>query len=246
MRKGIVLTVLLLASGLALSQESIQADRPDQTETPVLVPAGMVQIETGFLYEKPSSGNSVMLLPTILTKYGVNDRFELRLVTEFQIEDNNGMRSSGLAPVVAGFKVKLAEENGIIPQTSFIGHLQFPNLASPEFAALHLAPAFRFVMQHTLNDRIGLSYNLGAEWDGESPGAIYLYTLSSGIGLTDKLGMYLEFFGFAPEVSQAAHSFDTGFTYLLNNDMMLDISGGFALNEYAPDYFASIGFSFRI
>ncbi|MBF6609373.1 MAG: transporter, partial [Flavobacterium sp.] len=35
-------------------------------------------------------------------------------------------------------------------------------------------------------------------------------------------------------------------TYLLSNDFMLDVSGGFGLTDNAPDYFMALGFSFRI
>ena len=244
--------ITLLLSTTAFSQadslklDPIAADRPDQTETPAIVPKGMFQFETGLLYEKTTLNTEQYLLPTLLSKYGVNEFFELRLITEVQSNNDNGVVTAGLAPVLAGFKVRISQEKGIIPATSFIGHVQFPKVASHDFAASHLAPEFRFVMQHTLNEKMSFSYNLGAEWDGETAEATYIYTVSTGIGLSNKLGMYFEFFGFAPELHTAAHSFDSGFTYLLSNDAMLDISGGIGLNDIAPDYFLAVGFSFRI
>src|SRR5690606_5007127 len=98
------------------------------------------------------------------------------------------------------------------------------------------APEFRFVMQHTLSDKVSFSYNLGAEWDGEVPDATFIYTVATGIELTHSLGMFLELYGFAPENDRAAHNFDAGLTYLLSNDFMLDVSGGFGLTDNAPDY----------
>lgn len=35
--------------------EPIQTDRPDQTETPSLTPKGMLQVETGFSFQKMMS-----------------------------------------------------------------------------------------------------------------------------------------------------------------------------------------------
>ena len=43
---------LQTAFGIAQEKEPIQADRPDQTETPAIVPRGMFQVETGFTFQK--------------------------------------------------------------------------------------------------------------------------------------------------------------------------------------------------
>src|SRR5690606_7422424 len=147
----IILFLLLNFAGQTFAQEPtqsepIQADRPDQTETPAIVPAGMFQVETGISYEKTDAGTESSLLPTILWKYGVNESFELRLITEYERTKISDNASDGFAPVLVGFKARLLTEKGIIPQTSFIGHLQFPNLASANRKASFIAPEFRFVM----------------------------------------------------------------------------------------------------
>lgn len=223
----------------------IATDRPDQTETPFLVPKGMFQMENGFSYEKDANGNS-WVIPSSLLKYAVSDNFELRLIMEYASEESDGTKSSGLNPVRVGMKVKICEEDGIIPKTSLIGHMLIPDLASPDFKAESYAPEFRFTMQHSLSDKISLGYNLGAEWDGFTPDATFIYTITTGFSLSAKWGAYTEVYGFAPESDVAQHSFDGGLTYLLSNDAMLDFSSGFGLTENAPDYFVALGFSFRM
>ena len=101
-------------------------------------------------------------------------------------------------------------------------------------------------MQHTLSDKISLGYNLGAEWDGETPEPTFIYTLTSGFALSEKTGFFIELYGFAPQQDKAEHRFDGGFTYLVTNDLMLDASAGFGITDNAPDYFTAIGFSFRL
>ena len=76
--------------------------------------------------------------------------------------------------------------------------------------------------------------------------AYFIYTITSAIGLTAAWGAYIELFGFAPQFNQAEHSIDGGFTYLINNNCLADLSIGFGLTSNAPDYFLSAGFSFRI
>lgn len=101
-------------------------------------------------------------------------------------------------------------------------------------------------MQHTLTDKISFSYNLGAEWDGFTAQPIFLYTASGGYAISDKLGTFIEIFGFAPQENTANHSADAGFTYLISDNFMVDLSGGLGITSNAPNHFVSVGFSFRL
>lgn len=244
-------TAALLCTAFAFCQEQetenvpISTDRPDQTETADLVPKGMFQMENGFSYEQADASTSEMITPSTLIKYGINDNFELRLIVEYSTVDTDMTSASGFKPILLGFKVKVAEEYGIIPKTSFIGHLSIPKLATKEFQNEFYAPEFRFVMQNTLSDRFKLGYNLGAEWDGDTAEPSFIYTLSLAFGLTDKFGAFVESYGFAPQKDLAEHCIDGGLTYLLSDNFMIDASGGFGVSDNAPDYFVSAGFSFR-
>ena len=243
-----ILLLLLLFNFICFSQEiePLEADRPDQTETPSLVPTGMFQAESGFTFQKNDTSSKTNSLPSTLWKYGVNENFELRLITEFISETINGETISGLNPIYIGCKIKIADEKGFRPKTSFIGHILVPKIASTAFKADYFDPKFRFVMQHTLSKKVSFSYNLGAEWDGFLPAATFIYTIASGYSFTDKLGAYIELFGFSPQNDEANHSFDGGFTYLINNNFMLDLSSGIGITDNAPKHYFAIGFSFRI
>ena len=232
--------------GNAQINEPIQADRPDQTETPAIVPRGMFQVETGFTFQKNDEISKTNTLPTVLWKYGVNENFELRLITEFISEKIGKNTQDGLVPIYIGFKVKLDEEKGIVPKTSFIAHIGLPNAASAKYKTNFYAPEFRFVMQHTLSNKFSLSYNLGAEWDGFSAEPTFIYTLTSGYSVSKKIGLYIETFGFAPQKNKANHNFDGGITYLINNNFMLDLSSGFGITKNAPKNYFAFGFSFRM
>lgn len=246
--KSKLLLLFLLSCYLGLSQETepIQADRPDQTETPSIVPKGMFQAETGFTFQKNDVSSKTNSLPSTLWKYGVNENFELRLITEFVSESINEETISGLKPIYIGCKIKIADEKGFVPKTSFIGHILIPKMASSNFKSDYYAPEFRFVMQHTLSEKTSFSYNLGAEWDGLSPQPTFIYTIATGYSFTDKLGSYIELFGFTPQKEVANHSLDGGFTYLINNNFMLDLSSGIGITNNAPDHYVALGFSFRI
>ncbi|WP_293892374.1 transporter [Flavobacterium sp.] len=245
--RNIILWFCILGYSTSQAQtEPIQADRPDQTETPAIVPKGMFQVETGFTFQKNDENSTSISVPTVLWKYGVNENFELRLITEFISEKIDGEKKSGLTPVLVGLKVKLCDEKGIIPKTSFIGHIGLPNAASSGYKSDFVAPEFRFTMQHTLSDKISIGYNLGCEWDGMTPETTFVYTLTTGYSISKKLGCYAELFGFAPEKDKPNHNFDAGLTYLINNNFMVDLSSGIGITDNAPEHYFAFGFSFRI
>jgi hypothetical protein len=223
----------------------LEADRPDQTESPAIVPAKHFQIETGFVRERTDPSTKTYVNPSVLWKYGVNNVFELRLITEMNTIKQSGSSISGLVPVALGFKVKISEEKGILPRTSLIAHLNMRSWASKEFMAEKYAPDFRFTMQHTLSEKFSLGYNLGMEWDGEESVPEYIYTLTTGFQATEKLGMYVELYGFAAERHTADHRFDAGITFLAAPWLLLDVSGGVGISKIAPQNFFGAGFTVR-
>ncbi len=237
--------IILQNKSFAQELASIQTDRPDQTECPFIVPKGYFQLENGFSYEKINSESNQIVAPTILTRFGINDHFELRLITEYVIDKDNSSKISGINPVLIGFKTKLFEEKGVIPITSFIGHIGIPKAGSKNFQTLYYAPEFRFTMQHTISEKQSLSYNLGAEWNGESAEPTFVYTLTTGYSLSEKVGGYIELYGFVPQFEKPDHRFDAGLTYLLNPNHQLDVSGGFGLSKISPKYYIALGYSFR-
>jgi hypothetical protein len=134
----------------------IQLDRPDQTECPFITPRKYIQIESGFTFETFDQNQKSFSHPSTLWKYGVNEKFELRLITEIVSEKTNGNINLGFSPITIGFKTSLFEEKGIIPKASFIGHITTSNIGSKEFQTQYIAPSFRFTMQHTLTKKYHL------------------------------------------------------------------------------------------
>lgn len=243
--KNTYLTLLFLFPLTLQAQESIQTDRPDQTESPALTPKNFLQIETGLLYEKTAGSSEAYSHPTILWKYGINDNFELRMLTEFNTEKSEDESFSGHAPLTLGFKAKLTEEKKFLPKISFIGNLTLNKTGAKPFQTPYSAPAFRFLFQHTLSENWSMGYNLGAEWNGESPDATAIYTFSTAYSLTDKLGGFAEIYGYLNQFESADHRFDAGFNYLITDNLQIDASSGIGLSKISPEYFLSCGISYR-
>lgn len=148
--------------------------------------------------------------------------------------------------MLLGVKLGITEEKGLLPEIAFIGHINVPFLASNDFKTKSTGTDFRFSLSHTLNEQSSLGYNLGMAWDGEITTAIYLYTIAYGYSFTDKIGAYLELYGDSYEDSNFEHLWNAGFTYLLNDNVQLDVSGGTGITKDIQDLFLSAGISFRI
>ena len=251
MKKIFLLSFIICALNSFSQQEGrMETDRPDQTESVIITKKNYVQVEVGFNIEK-NNGIKTLVHPTTLLKYGLSKRFEFRLITEFVSTETpilipaGNEIISGLLPVQIGGKLALSKEKGILPQTALLFHIAHPKLGSKKFHNEKWAPNFRFSMQHTLSENIGLGYNLGAEWDGYSNTPYWVYTFAPGFNLGKNWYGYFEAFGAVRKNELPQHYLDGGLAVYVNDNLKLDISSGFGLNDAAQDWYGAIGFSFR-
>lgn len=254
----ILILVLIVFSLIAKAQKKtpeLITDRPDQTESSAVVPHKSLQIETGFVMENKETyftEQRSYAFNTTLLRYGLLKNFELRLGMDYlgdkvSIKNSDTTNNvSGLSPIYTGFKIKIADEDGWKPETAFLGGLVLPFTADKDYKPDYSAANIRFSFAHTLSDRFSIGYNLGAEWDGETAVPGYFYSLALGIGITDKLGMFVEGYGLLPEEGDSENLFDVGFTYLVFPNFQLDLSGGIGLNDNAVDNFLSLGLTYRL
>ena len=52
-------------------------------------------------------------------------------------------------------------------------------------------------------------------------------------------------YGFVAKKIDADNRFDCGLTYLISNDIIIDLSGGFGISKISPKNYLSLGFSYR-
>lgn len=78
---GRALLGVFLATGWAVpanSTEPMVTDRPDTTESPVVLPVGLLQLEFGASAERQASGAETVSIGEALLRFGWLDRLELR------------------------------------------------------------------------------------------------------------------------------------------------------------------------
>jgi len=251
---------LLSSSCFASDIPELVTDRPDQTESSSTVPPGYLQIEMGYEHsENEREDLETDVVPQALLRVGLTENLEFRLGFDGYFwenavdltqgaEDNEGAGDLGI-----GFKLKLRDEEGWLPETAFLTNVVLPTKKTP-FSSERFDPEYRLACSHTLSERLSFGYNVGQAWVTEEDTAgdldtrhQFIYSAAVGIGLSDNLGGFVEFFGEIPTGSDGgpANSFDGGFTYLIADNVQLDIASGVGLSQDAQDWFLAAGLSIR-
>ncbi len=237
----------------------ISTDRPDQSESPYLVDKGYFQTEIGGSIEKVDEFDSPIgpfkvfshSYPSLLLRYGLSGNVELRFAAEFLQEELSNVEVSdqnqtGFSPLTIGAKISLFKEKKSMPETSLILSISIPFKENSPFQSDFIGTDFRFVMTNNLSKRFTLSYNIGGEFGAGAPGATGIYTVSLGALIVNKLGGFVELYGFMPQKFSPDHRFDAGLTYLILKNVQVDASFGFGISERSPDYFVGGGVSVRL
>lgn len=230
-----------------MMKDHIIADRPNQSEGADILTKGYFQMENGFSIEDIDPG-FVYTYPSTLWKFGVSESFEFRVLTEYINITHEGLPDiDGLLPVKVGFKSKLFNEHGIIPQAAVLGFLSIPGLASKQFQTTYFAPSMRLAFENSITDILSVAYNVGAEWNGEDARPNFLYTFSLEAEVLKGLAIYGEVYGDVPQQRENdfEHRADAGISYRISRDVVVDVSGGIGLSDNVPERYVAVGLSYR-
>ena len=238
-------------------------DRPDATESSETILPGYVQIESGMTFFDEDEGgveSSGFAAPETLVRIGLDQNSELRL--EFagyqQLRERSAggstSKTNGYGDGGIGFKMKLGK-NEQLGDVAFLAMTTLP-WGQSEVTSGRVEPSYRFTFAQDINEDLSFGCNLGQAWVSEEDRSgdkdtrsVFQYTLSLGISMTDRLGSFVEFFGDVPTGSGSsgpANSFNGGFTYLLKENVQLDLVSGVGLSGSAEDWFIGAGISIRL
>jgi len=260
-----VMMCLMLVSPQQVSAETVEmiTDRPDATESSQTVLPGYIQIESGMTFFQEDEGGvdtSSFAVPETLVRIGLDQNSELRL--EFagynQLREKpaggSTAQTDGFGDGGIGFKVRLGEDD-LLGEMAFLTMMTLP-WGEDGISSGRVEPSYRFTFARDLNEDLSLGCNLGQAWVSEEDlfgdkdtRSVFQYTLALGISLTDRLGSFIEFFGDIPTGSGSsgpANSFNGGFTYLLKENVQLDVVSGVGLSGSAEDWFIGGGISIRL
>jgi len=247
LKKITIISLILSAYSINLLAQTIVTDRPDQTESSVTIPRKSLQIESGLQIEKTNINNipeKQLLIPTTLFRYGLTKNIELRFVE--QLENRKSSLDSdanfGVSDLEIGAKIQILKKENINTEIAFLSHIILPT-GSENVTSGTVGTVNKIAVSHGINDFLDLGYNVGYNYFGSGRGDL-IYSMALGIGITEKIGVYVETYGEVVEFNNPFSKFDSGFTYLIKENLQFDLSFGIGLN-YNMNYF-SLGFSWNI
>jgi hypothetical protein len=240
--------------------EPLVTDRPDFTEASSTVGRGVMQLEGGYtyVYDSDDAGSfKAHSFPETLLRVGVlADWLEFRIAWNYVEESTNqfgGSRSiaTGSEDLYLGVKVGLTGQEGILPEMAIMPQMTVPT-GSGDLSADEVLPGLVWLYGWDLNDWLATGAMTKADRAlDDVTGDPFLEMAQSwtvNYSLTEWLGAYTEWFVIAPDgadTNHTEHYGDGGFTFLVTDNVQLDIRAGVGLNDAADDYFVGSGFAFR-
>jgi len=252
---------IALAIGCALlaaaaGAEPISTDRPGQSNSPSVVAPGTVQLEGGFTYERETDGGdpntNTLTVPGALLRVGLLSFLEARVLADgFVYEERNrdNNRSSGSDLTLAS-RARLFGQKGIRPATALDFNLSLPT-GGDAVTSDGVDPSGTIIFGWDLNERFTALANLGLASTSlgkdDSRRAFQVApTFSLIASIAERAGVFVEYYAtFSDEGIADEHAMDGGFTWLVSDDLQLDLSAGAGLNHAAPDFYVSVGAAWR-
>jgi hypothetical protein len=256
-----VMQKIALALGSALlaataSADPISADRPGQSSPPSVAAPGTVQLEGGFSFERETDGGdpntNTISVPESLLRVGVLSFLEVRVsadgfVFEERAGDNN--RSSG-SDLTLGSRARLFDQKGVRPATGLDFNLSLPT-GSDAVTSDGVDPGGTLLFEWVLNERFALYANIGLAstslGKGDSRRAFQAEpSVLLSASISERASVFIEYYAaFIDRGVGDEHSIDGGFSWLIGDDLQLDLFAGAGLNDAAPDFFVSAGAAWR-
>ncbi|MFT4177313.1 MAG: transporter [Luteolibacter sp.] len=251
--------ILSITATLPLSAAPLRdmsTDRPDATESPITVDAGHFQIESTFFdYSRDRENgvkSEVFTYGSLNLKAGLLDNVDLQIVLDSFIEETT--KSQGVRTTVSGFgdlqarvKINFWGNDGGATALGLMPFVKIPTgtaVSNGEWEGGIILP---FSME--LTEKIGLGLMAEADFvhTGDDYATEFVHSAVIGYDLTDKIGTFIEYIGVAGSEGDSSYraTAQTGITYALSENMMLDTGVRVGLNDAAEDFGVFVGGSIR-
>jgi len=245
-RVWVAAAVLIAGCALVGAQEAdLVTDRPDFTESGVVVPSGSVQLEAGLTWESIDDGDVDTLAgPEALIRWGFFEGWELRVGLPDYTDVVHGSGKSGWEDASVGFKWQLGPVSDW--DVALIAEASLPTGADHRSSDA-VDPLLILIAGKDLSDTwsFGTQAELGRPTVDDARLWVYGATAVVGYGVSDTLGTFFELKAEKEEHVDAAVLLHHGWTYLLSDTLQLDCHLGAGLSDSAPDWLFGIGFSTR-
>lgn len=249
----LILGLLLAPWSFSYAQDEapeieFSADRPGASTGTDITPKFKLMWETGVGYEKNRIEGEVernFTLNTSLFRLGLTDNMELRLQVDAQYTKSDAEKFGGFCPLVLGTKVKFFDGYKAAPKIGMLCNLTIP-CGKEEYRPQHLSPQLYLLFDNPVNDWFSIGYNVGAEWDGETPRPNIFAALCLGFSFADRWGAFIENYDYFSRDQKAVWMTEFGVSCQVHPYVQLDLAADLNLGELGKYYAMSLGVAWMI
>jgi hypothetical protein len=244
------LILLLLSTNNAWSQETeptpaIVTDRPDVTESSIVVPKGSLQFENGMTWTKDHGNQSVDFSET-LVRFGVSTRMEFRVVTPNYFKDVTGTNASGFDDIAVGVKQRLGPLWGHLDLAVIVA-LSLPTGAS-RISSHGFDPFIKFPWSKDLAKGWALGGMQSFFWNTRAGrrNLIGEPTLVAEKEISGPWSVFVEYAGDFAQQGSSKQITHFGTAYRITPKQQIDFHLGLGVSPAAPEHFLAVGYSIRL
>lgn len=241
----ILATVEARADACPTAKDEIATDRPDVTNSSLVVPVGSLQSENGVNFSARDGGRIVDGTNT-RWRLGVAPCLELLMDMPTYFATVHGTGSSGFSDVAPAIKWQVSPIPGKVDLSLVFG-ATLPTGAA-DIAGRGAQPYLQMPWSWELHDGWGLSGML-TEFFRPSELTTKRVTETTFViekTVTGRASLFVEYVGEYPENAGPSQLLNSGGMYRLSPTQQVDFHVAFGLNHNAPSYIVGVGYSFRL
>ena len=242
---ALLCTIEAHAEGCPTAKDDIATDRPDVTNSSLVVPVGSLQNENGVNF---SMRDDARLIDGTNSRWrlGVAPCLEVLVDLPTYVAPLQRSANAGFTDVSPAVKWQISPTPGKF-DLSVVTGVALPT-GAVDIAGRGPQPYLQFPWSWELPDGWGVSgmfteflrpYDLSTRGIAEA-------TFVLEKKLNEQLSLFTEYIGDYPQGASPSQLWNSGAVYHINRTQQVDFHIAFGLNHNAPSYVVGIGYSFRI
>lgn len=227
------------------SRSEIATDRPDVTNSSLVVPAGSFQNETGINTSRQGAGTGFDGSNSRL-RFGLAPCLEVLVDIPSYVGRLSGTVDTGFTNVTPAVKWQVSA----LPESSSLSVVMGAGLPSgtPAITGSGVQPYLQFPWSHEFGDGwaiSGMSTSFFHPVDFSNCQTTEA-TFAIDRKISEKMSLFAEYVGDHPSRGASIALVNFGGGYLLTRTQQIDFHIAFGLNRNSPDYIIGVGYSFRL
>ena len=232
------------ADGCPTAKDEIATDRPDVTNSSLVVPVGSLQSENGVNFSARDGGRAIDGTNT-RWRVGVAPCLELLLDLPTYFANIRGPANQGFSDIAPAIKWQISPIPGKVDLSVVFG-VALPT-GAVDIAGRGAQPYLQLPWSWKLHDGWGVGGML-TEFFRPSDVTTKRITETTFViekKVTEKASLFVEYVGDYPENASPSQLLNSGGLYYLSPTQQVDFHVAFGLNHNAPSYIVGVGYSFR-